>query len=119
SSVGNECARDVRSLAHRLSQRRRGSARLGSLYCDYRAAVSAATSQQNIAATAANLQEDCMAQPTTARFGKFKVMLGDGGSPMTYAAPCGFTSKSLTLTKNLTEVNLPDCDDPDSVAWVG
>lgn len=60
-----------------------------------------------------------MAQPTTARFGKFKVMLGDGGSPMTYAAPCGFTSKSLTLTKNLTEVNLPDCDDPDSVAWVG
>jgi hypothetical protein len=60
-----------------------------------------------------------MAQPTTARFGKFRVKLGVDGSPDTYAAPCGFTSKSLTLTKNLTEVNLPDCDDPDAVAWVG
>ena len=60
-----------------------------------------------------------MAQPTTARFGKFRVKLGDGGSPEVFSAPCGFTSKSLTLTKNLTEVNLPDCDDPDAVAWVG
>jgi hypothetical protein len=60
-----------------------------------------------------------MAQPTTVRFGKFRVKLGNNGSPDTYAAPCGFTSKSLTLTKNLTEVNLPDCDDPDAVAWVG
>jgi hypothetical protein len=60
-----------------------------------------------------------MAQPTTARFGKFKVYLGDGGDPIVYTAPCGFTSKSLTLTKSLSEVNLPDCDDPDAVAWVG
>ena len=60
-----------------------------------------------------------MAQPTTARFGKFKVYLGDDGDPIVYTAPCGFTSKSLTLTKSLAEVNLPDCDDPDAVAWVG
>jgi hypothetical protein len=60
-----------------------------------------------------------MAQPSTARFGKFRVMLSDGGSPEQFASPCGFTSKSLTLTKNLTEVNIPDCDDPDAVAWVG
>ena len=60
-----------------------------------------------------------MAQPTTARFGKFRVKLGNDNSPNEYVAPCGFTSKSLTLTKNLTEVNLPDCDDPDAVAWVG
>lgn len=60
-----------------------------------------------------------MAQPTTARFGKFKVYLGDASSPIVYTSPCGFTSKSLTLTKNLNEVNIPDCDDPDAVAWVG
>lgn len=60
-----------------------------------------------------------MAKPVTIRFGKFLVMLGDGASPEQFAAPCGFTSKSLTLTKNLTEVNIPDCDDPDEVAWVG
>lgn len=60
-----------------------------------------------------------MAQATTARFGKFRVMLSDGGSPETFASPCGFTSKSLTLTKNLTEVSIPDCDDPDAVSWQG
>ncbi|MDQ0558309.1 putative secreted protein [Rhizobium mesoamericanum] len=58
-------------------------------------------------------------QPTTARFGKFRVLLGNDATPIVYTAPCGFTSKSLTLTKDLTEVNLPDCDDPDAVAWVG
>lgn len=36
-----------------------------------------------------------------------------------YTAPCGFTTKSFILTKNLTEVNIPDCDNPDEVAWVG
>jgi len=60
-----------------------------------------------------------MAAPVTTKFGKFRVMLGDGNSPEQFAAPCGFTSKSLTLTKNLNEVNIPDCDDPDAVAWVG
>ena len=60
-----------------------------------------------------------MAQPTTARFGKFRVLIGDSNSPINYTAPCGFTSKSLVLSKNLTEVNLPDCDDPDAPAWVG
>jgi hypothetical protein len=60
-----------------------------------------------------------MAQPTTAKFGKFRVMLGDSASPIVYTSPCGFTSKSLTLTKDLTDVNLPDCADPDAVAWVG
>ena len=60
-----------------------------------------------------------MAKPTTARFGKFSVKLGNDALPIVYAAPCGFTSKSLTLTKELQEVNIPDCDDPDAVAWVG
>jgi hypothetical protein len=38
---------------------------------------------------------------------------------ITYTAPCGFTSKSFTLTKNLQEIDIPDCDDPDAVAWIG
>lgn len=60
-----------------------------------------------------------MTAPTTAKFGKFRVLIGDSNSPINYAAPCGFTSKSLVLSKNLTEINLPDCDDPDAPAWVG
>lgn len=61
-----------------------------------------------------------MAAPTTAKFGKFRVLLGDGATPTeVFAAPCGFSSKSFTLAKNLQEVDLPDCDDPDQIAWIG
>jgi len=38
---------------------------------------------------------------------------------ITYTSPCGFTSKGVTLSKNLQEVNIPDCDDPDAPIWVG
>ncbi|MCW0235280.1 MAG: phage tail protein [Ferrovibrio sp.] len=55
-----------------------------------------------------------MAIPQTARFGKFRVLLGNGADPEVYAAPCGFTSKSLNLIKNLSDVAIPDCDDPDA-----
>lgn len=60
-----------------------------------------------------------MAAPVTAKFGKFLVLLSDGGSPEQFIAPCGFTSKSLTLSKNLSEVSIPDCDDPDAPIWLG
>lgn len=60
-----------------------------------------------------------MAQPTTARFGKMRIMLGDGATPEVFAAPCGFTSKGVTISKNLTEVSIPDCDDEDAPIWLG
>ncbi|MGE3874093.1 MAG: phage tail tube protein [Parvibaculaceae bacterium] len=60
-----------------------------------------------------------MAPPVTARFGKFTVSLSDGGTPETFVAPCGFTSKSLVLGKNLSEIAIPDCDDPDLAPWLG
>ena len=59
-----------------------------------------------------------MAQPVTARFGKFRVLLDLAGTG-THTAPCGFTSKSLTLSKSLSEVALPDCDDPDAPITLG
>lgn len=60
-----------------------------------------------------------MAQPTTAKFGKFIVKLGDGAEPEVFAAPCGFTSKSLQLTKTLSEVSIPDCNEPDAPIVIG
>lgn len=60
-----------------------------------------------------------MAQATTIKSGKFRVLLGEGSAPITYSAPCGFTQRSLTLTKGLEEINVPDCDDPDKIDWVG
>ena len=60
-----------------------------------------------------------MAQPQTARFGKFRVLLGNSADPIVYAAPCGFMSKALNLLKNLSEISLPDCDDPDAPIVLG
>lgn len=60
-----------------------------------------------------------MAPPVTARFGKFRVLLGNSAVPIVYSAPCGFTSKSLSLEKSLSEVAIPDCDDPDKPMALG
>lgn len=60
-----------------------------------------------------------MAKPTTARPGSFIIALGDGGSPEVFTAPCGFTSKAFTFTRNLADVLIPDCNDPDAANWVG
>lgn len=60
-----------------------------------------------------------MAQATTIKGGKVRVLLGDGASPETFAAPCGLTSRSITFTKALNDFQIPDCDDPDAVDWLG
>lgn len=60
-----------------------------------------------------------MAQPVTAKFGKMLIELGDDATPTVYAAPCGFTSKGATISKNLQEINIPDCQNPDDPIWVG
>ncbi|UXT96763.1 phage tail protein [Agrobacterium tumefaciens] len=60
-----------------------------------------------------------MAKATTIKGGKFRVLIGNDASPIAYSAPCGFTQRSITLNKGLEEVNIPDCDDPDKVDWVG
>lgn len=60
-----------------------------------------------------------MAQPTTRKFGQFKVYLGDGATPELFATPCGFTERALSITSDLTDTTLPDCDDEDAAAWTG
>lgn len=60
-----------------------------------------------------------MAQATTIKGGKIRVLLGNDADPIVYTAPCGFTQRSINLGKGLEEVNIPDCDDPDTVDWVG
>lgn len=60
-----------------------------------------------------------MAKPVTTKGGMLRILLGDNADPIVYAAPCGLTSKSLTLSKGLEEVPIPDCDDPTKVDWIG
>lgn len=60
-----------------------------------------------------------MAKPVTTKGGLLRILLGSGAGPIAYAAPCGLTSKSLTISKGLEEVNIPDCDDPTAIDWLG
>lgn len=60
-----------------------------------------------------------MAQATTIKGGKFRVLIGNDANPIVYSNPCGFTQRSITINKGLEEVNVPDCNDPDKVDWVG
>src|SRR5690349_24657772 len=59
-----------------------------------------------------------MAQPVTIKGGKVRVLLDLAGSG-TYTSPCGFTNRSVTLSKALNEFSIPDCDDPDAIDWLG
>jgi hypothetical protein len=63
--------------------------------------------------------EAIMAKPVTTKGGMLRIMLGNSATPIVYAAPCGLSSKSLTLTKGLEEFQLPDCDDPTAIDWLG
>ena len=43
----------------------------------------------------------------------------DEAGVVTYASPCGLTSKNCTISKNLAEVSIPDCTDEDAPIWLG
>lgn len=60
-----------------------------------------------------------MAQATTIKSGKIRILLGNDATPVVFKAPCGFTQRSISINKGLEEINVPDCDDPDKVDWVG
>lgn len=60
-----------------------------------------------------------MSDPVTIKGGKIRVLIGNKAIPPVYANPCGFTQRSITLTKGLNEFQLPNCDDPDAVSWLG
>lgn len=60
-----------------------------------------------------------MADPTTIRGGMVRVLLGNAANPIVYASPCGFNQRTVSINKGLEEVNLPDCENPDTVNWVG
>lgn len=58
-----------------------------------------------------------MARPTTYSAKKLLILLGDGGTPETFAAPCGLTTRGINFSKETNDVTVPDCDDPDLPAW--
>lgn len=59
-----------------------------------------------------------MAKPKTYSGSVVAVFLENPASAGTFLRPCGLTQHSANFTKNLNEVDVPDCDDPDLPAWV-
>ena len=60
-----------------------------------------------------------MAQAQSIRFGKQALLLGNGATPTeVFSAPCGFEQLTMTVNVATNDTNIPDCDDPDLVAWL-
>ena len=60
-----------------------------------------------------------MAVATTFKYSKLIILLEDQTTPGNYAAPCGLTERSFSLSKELTDILVPDCADEDAPAWTG
>jgi len=60
-----------------------------------------------------------MAEALTVKFGQQQLLIGNGGSPEVFSAPCGITSLTNSTSTNTSDVDIPDCDDPDLVVWLG
>lgn len=60
-----------------------------------------------------------MTKATTASWTKLSFWLGDGASPQGFtSAVCGMTTKSFSISADTSNVNVPDCTDPDLPSWV-
>jgi len=59
-----------------------------------------------------------MAKPTTYVGSSVAIFLESTTTPGTYLRPCGLTNHTISFSKNATEVNVPDCDDPELPSWI-
>ena len=60
-----------------------------------------------------------MAQATTVPGKSLLIKVGDGESPETFTHNCSINAeRGLVLSAQTNDVNVPDCDDPDLMAWV-
>lgn len=58
-----------------------------------------------------------MARPTTYS-GSLVAIYLEGTPAGTFIKPCGLTEHTATFSKNMNEVDVPDCDNPDLPAWI-
>lgn len=60
-----------------------------------------------------------MAQAKTVKGVKILVKIGDGGDPEAFTHNCSISgARSFQLSSQTNDVNVPDCDDPDLMAWL-
>lgn len=60
-----------------------------------------------------------MALAKTLKFGQQYLLVSNGATTPVYSPLCGATSWTLTVNIEGNTTNIPDCEDPDLVAWLG
>lgn len=58
-----------------------------------------------------------MAKPTTYVGSNVYIQL-ETATAGTFARPCGLTNHTVSFTKNMQEVDVPDCDDYEATSWI-
>lgn len=60
-----------------------------------------------------------MAKPTTQRWSKLSIWVGDGASPEDFTSQvCGLVTKGIAFSTQTGDTVVPDCDDPDLPSWI-
>lgn len=60
-----------------------------------------------------------MAAVKHARGVKLLIKVGDGASPEEFATPCSINAeRGITFTAGSNDQDIPDCANPDAIAWV-
>lgn len=58
-----------------------------------------------------------MAKPTTYVGSNVYIQL-ETATAGTFTRPCGLTNHTVSFTKNMQEIDVPDCDDLEAPAWI-
>lgn len=57
-------------------------------------------------------------KPNTIQATQLFIKIGNGGSPETFHHPCIInTSRGIQFQSNGQDIAIPDCDDPEALAW--
>nr|WP_312991054.1 phage tail tube protein [Brevundimonas diminuta] len=60
-----------------------------------------------------------MAAVKHARGVKLLIKVGDGASPEVFSTPCSINAeRGITFTAGANDQDIPDCTNPDAIAWV-
>lgn len=60
-----------------------------------------------------------MAAVKHARGVKLLIKVGDGASPEVFSTPCSINAeRGITFTAGSSDQDIPDCSNPDAIAWV-
>lgn len=58
-------------------------------------------------------------QDYSIKFGEQQMLVEEPAGSGIFAAPCGITGLTRTIDTNTADIDLPPCEDPDAITWLG